>query len=340
MIRNLPGILTFFTLKDMKNNPARILLLFFILLVSCLSIFFFNTYRNKIRDKIYTKKSVEIKEEIAYFIKQKQGGTAAITFVISKDRTIAEALGQNDPSIINYDEIIKGLSKYSDYKNIWIQIIDRNGNNFYRSWMKKHGDYMADARKDIALMLRSPHPMNHLSTGKFDMSFKTMLPLYDHGQLIGLIEMITHFNSIAIKLKKRFIEPVLLVEEKYTKQFIKPFSDTFIGNNYVANKNASGELMDKIAAYGIDKFIHIKNYAIIDNNLVTTYDIPDIEGEPMGYGILFYHLPCLSHYRREKNKLQKCRFQRGSLHADRGSRYFKILQKPKISKRVSILYPK
>ena len=249
---------------------------------------FFSYERNLILDRIYTKQSIEMKKEVEYFIKQKQGLTAAITFLISKDKTVTDALLQNDSSIMNFQEIIKGLTTFSEYKNIWIQIIDKDGYSFYRSWLAKHGDYLAKARKDVAMMLKDPRPMSHLSTGKFDMSFKTMLPIFDDGTLIGVVEMITHFNSVARRLQKRSIEPLIIVEKKYTRQFIKPFTNLFVGENYVANREASRELMEKVEHSGVESFFNIKKYRILDNYFVTTYNIPDIKGEPMGHAVLFY----------------------------------------------------
>lgn len=272
-----------------KNISLKILVCIVLLcLISMISYRLFSFKRAIILQDIYVKKSIEMKNEIAYFIKQKLGATAALTFVISQDKSITEALLANDPSMIDYRSIISGLTEASDYKNIWIQVIDKEGYNFYRSWMKKHGDYMARARKDIALMIKKPQPMSHLSTGKFDMSFKTMQPIYSHGEFIGMVEMITHFNSIAVKLKKRNIEPILLVEKKYTKQFIKPFTNLFVGENYVANSNASKVLMAKLAKEGVEKFLNIDGYRLFEDYLVISYDIPDIKGNPMGHGVLFY----------------------------------------------------
>lgn len=49
-----------------------------------------------------------------------------------------------------------------------------------------------------------------ISTGDFDMTFKTMLPIYDKNKnFIGIIEMISKFNSIAQEFKNKNIEPHL-----------------------------------------------------------------------------------------------------------------------------------
>ena len=44
-----------------------------------------------------------------------------------------------------------------------------------------------------------------ISTGRFDMTFKTMLPIYDKNKnFIGMIEMISKFNSIAQEFKIKY----------------------------------------------------------------------------------------------------------------------------------------
>lgn len=69
---------------------------------------------------------------------------------------------------------------------------------------------------------------------------------------------------------------------------MKPFTNIFIGNNYIANLNASKALMGKIEDIGIDKFINLTGYMIVDDYIVTNYRLNNIRGGPMGYNILFF----------------------------------------------------
>ena len=50
------------------------------------------------------------------------------------------ALLKNDTSLLKLDDFSKTLKKYSNFKNIWFQIIDKNGNSFYRSWAEHKND--------------------------------------------------------------------------------------------------------------------------------------------------------------------------------------------------------
>ena len=64
-------------------------------------------------------------------------------------------------------------------------------------------------------MIKEPKVMTSISTGKYDMTFKAMVPIYDNEKFIGIFEVITHFNSIAKTLKEGNIDAIFIVDKKY-----------------------------------------------------------------------------------------------------------------------------
>ncbi len=268
-----------------------------LLAITCILILFvlinYNYYQTKIEEKnieIYKTNTKKIKNIFRELVAHKQGRTAAITYILSQDTKIIEALVTNDNSLINYTDTIKGIEQYDNYKNLWIQIIDKNGKSFYRSWTHHVGDSVTAVRDDIVSMIKNPRAMNQISTGRFDMTFKTILPLYKGKEFVGMMETISHFNSIADELNLMGINSVMLADKSYKKRFIEPLTGLFIHDYYVVNKDASKELMNLINNHGIDKFINNKDYFILKNYLVVTDEIKNIENKPMGYFILFKNL--------------------------------------------------
>lgn len=266
------------------------LLFIFILLFFTIFLLFF-IYENKkkqLTSEIYNFKTQEIKKLFADEVSKKKGNTSAITYLISRDNSVREALLKNDRNLINFQEELENIQHFSDNKNLWIQIIDKNGYSFYRSWTNKIGDNAAAARLDIADMIKNPREMITISTGRFDMTFKTMLPIYDKNKnFIGMIEMISKFNSIAQEFKNKNIEPLFVLHEDYTNRFIEPFTKLFIGKNYIANLNANKELMKRVENYGIYDFLKIKDYMIFDEYFVVKDEIKDVHGGDMGYFFFF-----------------------------------------------------
>ena len=276
------------------KNFFYTLFIFLALLISSYFLYFIPSTK-ELSNKIYLEKSEKMKQLFKEEVSKKYGRTDALTYILSKDEKITKALLNNDKSILNYEDTLKQIETLADFRNLWIQIIDKNGYSFYRSWTNEVGDDVASARLDIAQMMKNPKPMSGISAGKFDLTFKTMFPLYNNGEYIGLVEMVSKFNSIAKILKDYNIEPLMVVHENYKQGFIKPFTNLFIGNNYVANLNASKDLMNMVEKNGIKNFLYIKDYILFDKYIVTTDEIKDIQGNEMGFFILFF----------EENKLDK-----------------------------------
>ena len=267
----------------------KFIIIIFVFLIAVLigASFYYITTSKKILETIHKKESNDLKKMFQEEVAKKQGRTASMTYILAQDKYVVDALVKKDNTLIDFTDTIKGIEDFGDYKNLWIQVIDKDGFSFYRSWTKKTGDSVSSIRVDVAQMIKDPKPMQQVSTGRFDMTFKTILPLYYKNEFIGMIEMISHFNSIAIEMKNKGIEPVFIVDKSYTPKFIKPFTGLFIKNNYIANFNASKKLMSKIAQNGIGKFLNIKEFLIFEDYLVTTYRINNIKNKPMGYFVLF-----------------------------------------------------
>ena len=105
-------------------------------LVSIGFIFLFLLYKSKVdivTEKIYTEKVNEIQKIFTDEINKKKGATAALTYLIGEDKSIVDALKKGDKTLIDFNHKIKKIGLYSDYKNLWVQIIDKNGFSFYRS---------------------------------------------------------------------------------------------------------------------------------------------------------------------------------------------------------------
>ncbi len=267
----------------------KFLLIFIILFFTTFLLFFIYKHnKNSLTYEIYNSKVTEIKKLFNDEVSKKKGNTSTMTYLISRDHSINEALLKKDKSLIDFKELVENIQHFSEYKHLWIQIIDKDGFSFYRSWTNEVGDNAAAARLDIVDMIKNPKEMTTISTGRFDMTFKTMLPIYDKNKnFIGIIEMISKFNSIAQEYKNKQIEPLFVLHEDYTNRFIKPFTGLFIGKNYVANLNANKELMKNVENFGIEKFLQIKDYMIFKDYFVVKDEIKDIHGGDMAYFLFF-----------------------------------------------------
>ncbi|MEA3513210.1 MAG: ATP-binding protein [Campylobacterota bacterium] len=273
--------------KKFKYTVIFVVLLFSIS-IFVISNFILDKKVIEIKNSIYNKTVTDVHKNIDLLIKNKKDSTLSIALTLSVDNSIIESLINNNHKNIDLKKLSKQLKDKTRFKNVWFQIIDKKGFAFYRSWTDKRADAIYKARMDIVDMLKNQTIKSTISVGRFDMTFKIMVPIFKNEQFLGIIEVITHFNSIAKKLSSNGIEPLIVADKKYKNQLTQPLTKLFIGDYYIANFNADKTLL-QLSSEELEKYITMETNFIIDtmrNYFVMLYRIPDIHGDDMGYMVL------------------------------------------------------
>jgi hypothetical protein len=160
---------------------------------------------DKYKNEIFSDKVNKSNLYLQVLIKEKQNTTTTIGLGLANTKQIIDILKYDKKSDINLNEYSLQLRKNTDFKNVWFQVISKEGVSIQRSWTDDKNDKIANVRSDLRKFLKDPEITNSISVGRYDMTFKSTIPVYDpdSGEFVGAIEVITHFNSIAKKLKKR-----------------------------------------------------------------------------------------------------------------------------------------
>lgn len=282
-------------LQKIYNKRKFDLIVFSIVIIVVAIIFTVSdTITNKkiklILEEKYNIYSSKLHYDIESLIENKKEMTLTIALSLAEESNLKQALTTNDISPVNLKIFSKKLLQNTSFKNVWFHLIDKNGNSFYRSWIDKRGDSLYNIRQDVREMIEEPKIMSTISVGIFDMTFKSMVPIFDKEEFIGIFEIITHFNSIAKNLANDDIGAVVMVDKKYKKQLIKPFTNTFLEDYYIANVDADKRLLKYIKEKGTDTFFHNKASYIIDEKigkLITFYHIDDLSGNSMATIVAF-----------------------------------------------------
>ena len=122
------------------------------------------------------------------------------------------------------------------------------------------------------------------------MTFKSMVPIFENNEFLGVFEVITHFNSIHKRLENNNIDLLAIANKEESKKVKYPFSNKYIEDFYIANINAKQELIELIEKEKIEKILKIKNYKIIDNKLITVFPINEFSNKNLGFLILTKNL--------------------------------------------------
>jgi len=239
---------------------------------------------NEQLDEKYLEVSRNIRSELKTLIDEKKEAILLLSLAVSENDKIKQMLLSKKDKI-NLESFSSKLKKYSSLHNVWFQVLSSDGISLYRSWTNTHGDSVVAVRDDIVKIIKKPQVISPISVGKFDMTFKSIVPIFSNKEFIGIIETIAKFNSISRKMQQFGCENILLVDKKYKKQLSQIKNRIFIDDYYVASQNITTSFLSTIEK-NLNKYLHIHNYFIADDRLFTLYNIYDINGKKMAYFIL------------------------------------------------------
>jgi len=237
----------------------------------------------------YLDISKEMRNDLELLIREKSEAILLVGLTLSQDNTVNTILRTKKYNKLHLNDLSLLLEKYSSLKNVWFQIINANGVSVYRSWSSKHGDNLAKVRLDVAKMLRLPKVMSTVSVGKFDLSFKSMVPISDrYGRFIGMIETLAKFNSLVSKLEAKGYQTLIMVDRHYKDQLKNSLSNVFVDEYYIVNSTNNDTLLKILKEHSIDYFLNIQSYQVDKKNayLFTVLKADGIDNRPMAYFIL------------------------------------------------------
>jgi len=243
------------------------------------------------RDHHYEMLSNALNDEVQTLIAEKQNATLSLAISLAEGNNIAAYIEGKKEAKLFLFHITQSLKETTDFKNVWIQLVDNNGICLSRSWSDIKGDNLSHIRSDVQEMILNPQTKTSISVGRFDMTLKSMVPVYGKDvSFVGFIEVITHFNSISKKIRTKGFEAVILVDEKYKDQITDPFTKIFAADSYVANKDADKSLVAYIESKGIEYFKPNGVAYMIDNErdlFVVNYLLFDAKNQPMAHFLMF-----------------------------------------------------
>jgi len=243
----------------------------------------------------YNALALKMQESAESLIVEKEKENVLISLSLSLNENIKRALIQQDNTQLGFVPMIQAISKYTEIDDIWIQLITAEGKSFYRSWTTRTGDDLLDIRPDVVQLLKTKKMNSFISTGKFSITFKAMIPIFNAQEFIGIIESIVKFDSIVSSLREKGYESILFVDKRYKKQLTNASEKMFIDDYFLATSNISEKLLNIVKENKVKHYLKIKNYQIDETNglFFTTTNIASMTGQDMGHFILAYPLDAI-----------------------------------------------
>ena len=275
-----------------KKNVFLAIFSFLILAILIL----FGTYyytlnkQKTLLDSIYDSANTSILKLTENSLSNKTNTTLSIALALVKDYNLHKLMSTQEYDKFDYKDISEQMKNNTKFKNIWIQIIDKEGNSISRSCTDKKGDNLL-FRKDLKKFIDDKKISTSISVGLYSMTIKARAPIIDEeNNFLGALEIISHFNSIAYDLRENKIDTVVITDKKYKEMLKLPFTKMFIDDYYVANENVNKELVTYLEKNKLEKYLKIDNYIIENDYLISKYDLYNDKNERLGYILNFMKL--------------------------------------------------
>jgi diguanylate cyclase (GGDEF)-like protein len=280
----------------MQKKPFfifTVIALLFVIVVWCY-VDYIQEEKKSFEVNIYKKEASFMQKTLASMLDEKKKSTTAIAITLASNDLLPQLLSDKKSLQSKLNQLIDDFKKYTNYKNIWIHILDKEAHSIYRSWSKESDDRFCRSRKDLRYVIEHKKILSFISLDIFSINIKAIVPLYNSKkEFMGLIEVISHFNSISNSLKKLDVESVVIVNKQDSKNIKYPFTNTFIGDHYIANFNVSKKLLNYLQEHRIDHYCKPLN--VVENGyIITTYPLKNYVGDTIAYYIMFKDINSVS----------------------------------------------
>lgn len=120
-------------ISDKFNKIVLIAVIMTIITILYISKVLADNEIKNIENRQYNSLVKSIHKEIDILIDNKKETTSFIAMALSNDINLKEALNNKNNKSIKLQEFSDKLNRSTNFRNVWFQIIDKDGYSFYRS---------------------------------------------------------------------------------------------------------------------------------------------------------------------------------------------------------------
>ena len=256
-------------MQNKKGLFVSYLIIIFVVAVTVQGVFYLKNKKiQSYKTDLYTQQAHNAQARLQELIEEKRNDTMMLALSFARLDGLKQALlTKSDPSQA-VEELSGQIIDHTKFKHPWFQLIDKNGTSIYRSWDKYTNDDLSKVREDLPYFFSNDKPITSISVGKYSMSFKAAIPIFDSKNgFLGIFEATTHFNSIATELKNMQITALFLADKKYKQQLSRAATPNFLDDYFVAQIDPNEEFLNYLSLHNVKKIIESlqeKNFLFID----------------------------------------------------------------------------
>ncbi|MEA2017503.1 MAG: hypothetical protein U9N59_03550 [Campylobacterota bacterium] len=272
-----------FLLKDFipLKFIYSVMLIIIVTIILMVGNFLYEKETNNYKETLYSQTGKSIVENCDNIYKDVLNDTMQLSHSISKHYDIKTSLLQNNSDNLNLSKIIEFIKKEHGYNKYRIEILDKYGNKFQKSWTDEFEDNIDYMKLKIAKFIKLPRAITNLYASNYGYTIKNMIPIYDDKELLGIFISYFHFDDLVTKLKKSGYDAVVVLNKIDSSRVNhnRSHSKKFIDGYYIVNANIDSYLERVIREEDIDNFYKkwdkTYNATKSEEYLIIKYEIED-----------------------------------------------------------------
>jgi hypothetical protein len=235
--------------------------------------------------------------EAKILIQQKKNTSLMLAISLSDDPILVDIAFGKPYLDDKLSKFTSKLSSYPKFKNVWFSVTNEDGELAMRSWDKIQKDEFID-NTYILEILKSKKQLSksEITLNKYGLVISNVVPiLYDNNDVVGVFNIITHFNSFTNDFSNLGYNSIIFLNKKKSQQVDIQYSVSkkFIDDYYVVNKNADDVSMKILTNKGLEYYMNIDDSYFVDeetDSFGIVYKIKNTKDEILGYMVLLKNL--------------------------------------------------
>ncbi|KUJ73894.1 hypothetical protein AVO42_00275 [Thiomicrospira sp. XS5] len=273
-----------------RHKRLLLLTLGLLILIQVASYYWISRINEQIETLRHQNIAQMLSQDIHHQIREKQAASTAIALTLAND--VSHLLADhNDGQYHAFNDLIAQITQKSNYKNLWVQVMNAEGRIVYRNWTEVDTN---DAPISELKLLQSPR--KDIATDSFDLTIRITTPIFHLKDRVGFLCLVSHFNSIQRYFEAKNIQTLAVVPPELAQTIQHPFSEHRKGGFYIANLNPNPTLMKQITAKDLQRWTHENAQPTVwQDKLVISVPLRNLNKTSQGTLLAFYPLEAAHH---------------------------------------------
>jgi len=207
---------------------------------------------------------------------------------LSKNRELLEYIKDGDREGVFrlFNDLDKAYKESTNYKGIKFHFITKELRSFVRSWSFENWNDDVSAVKEITDVASKKTVINSWVVGKAGFELRTMIPIYDNGEFLGVLTMAQGVGSISRDYEKEGVKYVLLVDKNVAQKSSAMMKNSTIREYVLPNDKWFSDEVKSFAKSVDVATIKDRGFGFANGQFLVLYKMKDFEGNEIGYHLL------------------------------------------------------